>query len=51
MDTGDMLLLSVLFIRDFTFIFSSFQVCAGIFLAPKRNLEEGKIMKKAPYKL
>jgi len=51
MDTGNMLLFSVLFIRDFPIIFSSFQVYAGIFIAPKLNLKWGKIMKKATYNL
>jgi len=51
MDTVNMLLFSVLFIRDFSIIFSSFQVYAGIFIAPKRNLKWGKIMKKAAYNL
>lgn len=41
----------MLFIRGFPIIFSSFQVCVGIFLAPKPNLEWEKIMKKATYNL
>ena len=44
MDTGNTLLFALLFIRSFRIIFSLFQVCAAIFLSPKRNLEWGKIM-------
>jgi len=56
MDTGNTLLFAVLFVRTFPITFSSFQGCAAIFVASKRNLEWGKIMKKTtcnlchPYK-
>jgi hypothetical protein len=49
MDTVNMLLFAILFLPAFPIILSSFQIGADIFLTPKRNLEWGKIMRKATY--